>query len=58
MTWRIPGQRDPFLECSDPALKNIQYISFSGYNSRPTDVYFADCPTMDNLNPIIEPRSS
>ncbi|KAL5280102.1 hypothetical protein ACFFRR_004217 [Megaselia abdita] len=44
MSWYIGNENTPFLRCFDIALKNINYISFSGYNSRSTDVYYADCP--------------
>lgn len=40
MSWYLPRQDNPFLHCYNPALKNIKYISFSGYGSRPTDATY------------------
>lgn len=48
MTWHIPNQRDIFLTCSDPELKDIRYISFSGYKMKGHEVFYADCPIDTN----------
>uniref|UniRef100_T1GV83 Uncharacterized protein n=1 Tax=Megaselia scalaris TaxID=36166 RepID=T1GV83_MEGSC len=42
--WYIPGRSAPLLTCKNDGLKDVEYISFSGFDERSADVYYADCP--------------
>lgn len=44
MYWYIPNRSEPLLTCTNSELKDVKYISFSGFDSRSTDVYYVDCP--------------